>query len=62
MRGIKRLKSPVSPCFVLMQRSQTIPHIGVYWKGRVLHLNDKGAQYQPLNIARGYFPLIRFYK
>lgn len=57
----KELASPESPCLVLMQRANDVPHIGVFFEGRVLHLRRNGAAYQSLDIARVGFPVVLFY-
>lgn len=62
VRGFRKLEQPMSPCFVVMQRSKTQPHIGVYHNGRVLHLKENGVEYQPLAVARRYFTKIGFYR
>ncbi len=51
-----------SPCLVLMQRAQAIPHIGVFYQRRVLHMTPKGVSYQPLEVATASFPVVLFYK
>src|SRR5258708_385782 len=55
VKGFTRLSEPHSPCFVVMQRSRFVPHIGIYLDGRILHLTNKGVQFQPLIVARQYF-------
>jgi hypothetical protein len=62
LRGFTRLELPESPCFVVMQRSKVQPHIGLFIRGRILHLADKGVEYQPLTVARRYFTKIGFYR
>lgn len=62
VRGFEKLDGPESPCFVVMQRTKTQPHIGVYWKGRVLHMKDRAVEYQPLAVAKRYFTKIGFYR
>jgi hypothetical protein len=62
VRGFEQLKTPVSPCFVVMQRNKVTPHIGIYLNGRLLHLRDNGVEYRPLNVARRYFKQIGFYR
>lgn len=62
LRHFKKLDKPESPCFVVMQRTKMEPHIGLFYKGRLLHLIDNGVEYQPLPVARRYFTRIGFYK
>jgi hypothetical protein len=61
VRGFQRLSQPASPCFVVMQRSKTQPHIGIYYNGRVLHMKETGVEYQPIQVVRRYFTKIGFY-
>lgn len=52
---LKKLTAPANPCIVLFQRSGVEPHIGIFYNGKVLHLNQQGAYYVPLlNVARDY--------
>src|SRR5688572_6970968 len=37
----------VLPVIVLMKRRHDVPHIGVLYKGKVLHLRPEGVMYQP---------------
>ena len=62
VRGFRRLARPESPCFVVMQRSKTQPHVGIFYNGRILHLRETGVEYQPLQVARRYFTKIGFYR
>lgn len=57
-----KLDKPESPCIVLFKRKKGIPHVGVFWKNKVLHLPETGAKYQPLNIVAVTFTDIGFYK
>jgi hypothetical protein len=61
VRGFARLPQPSSPCFVVMQRSKTQPHIGIFYNGRILHMIENGVEYQPLPVVRRYFTKIGFY-
>jgi hypothetical protein len=61
VRGFQKLERPISPCFVVMQRSKMQPHIGIYYNGRVLHMKESGVEYQPLPVVQRYFTKIGFY-
>lgn len=55
------LENPVSPCVVLMQRRDET-HVGVYLRGRVLHILERGGvQFQPLEVATLGFTKVRFF-
>lgn len=57
----KRLTAPLSPCIVLMQQRRQAPHVGLYLRGRVFHITDKGVQFQPIEVATVGFKTIGFY-
>lgn len=61
-KGFVRLKCPQSPCLVAMHRPRTPPHVGVYFEGRVLHIQENGVAYQSIDIASFGFTKVRFYK
>lgn len=49
------------PSIVLMKRGREVPHIGVMYNGKVLHLRPEGAMYQPLDVASVGFDKVLFY-
>ncbi len=57
-----RLDSPEDPCLVLLQRARLEPHIGVFYQGRVLHLNRSGAYYVPLGQITPGYPSVSYYR
>lgn len=57
-----RLQAPESPCVVLMNRPGAVAHVGVYYRGKVLHIHASGTEYVPLDVARRGFTTVRFYK
>lgn len=62
VRAFKRLPEPIEPCFIVMQRPKTVPHCGICLERRILHLTESGVQFQPLNVAKGPFKIIRYYR
>jgi hypothetical protein len=58
----KRLGKPEDGCIVLFSRPKSTPHVGVFYKGKVLHLEKNGAHYQPLDIVKLGFKNIRYYE
>jgi len=60
-RLFKKLDKPTGLCIVLMQRFGKEPHVGLYYKNRVLHITKQGVQYMPLEIATLGFNKIGFY-
>lgn len=57
----EKLEKPVNPCIVLMQRPRTAPHVGLWFNGKVFHIQKDGPQYQPLDVATLGFKTHRFY-
>jgi len=57
-----KLSKPKSPCLVLMHRPRTPPHVGIYFEGRVLHIQENGVAYQPADVASFGFTKVRYYK
>lgn len=55
------LKDPKSPCIVLFTRKNADAHVGIFYEGKLLHLNHKGAHYVDLDMVQG-FQLPRFYQ
>lgn len=60
-RKFKRLSKPVSPCIVLMHRPKSVPHVGVYLRGKVIHLHEKGVEFVSMDIATRGFKKMGFY-
>lgn len=62
LRKIRLLERPETPCVVLLQSPRQPPHVGVWIRGRVLHLPERGsAQFQPLDVVRIGFRSVRFF-
>lgn len=60
--GFDRLPGPVDPCIVLMRRPHTEPHLGVYLRGKVLHINSVGVAHQTLDVASLGYKTVSFYR
>jgi hypothetical protein len=61
LRKMQPLDKVTDPCIVLMQQGRNAPHIGLYVRGRVLHIRKEGVEFQPLDVATMGFPRVRFY-
>lgn len=60
-RVFVRLTAPEDPCLALMRRPRSAPHIGVYIRGRVLHISERGVEFMPPPVAgRGFSSLSYF--
>lgn len=62
LRGFVRLPKPVSPCIVLLQAPRLAPHVGIFLKGRVIHIQPRGVEFQPIEIVSNNFTKVGFYK
>lgn len=62
VKGFVKLSSPEDPCIVLMRRPKTHPHMGVYLRGRVLHLTDRGVYFCRPEVVRLVYPEMDFYR
>lgn len=62
LRSFERLQAPESPCLALMQRRGSAPHVGMFLRGRVLHIHEMGVEFQPIDVASRGFEKIGFYK
>lgn len=60
-RQFKPIQKPESPCLVAMHRPKSAPHVGMYWKGKVLHIHENGVEYMPVDVASRAFKTVRFY-
>lgn len=57
-----RLKKPEAPCIVLMGRRGATAHVGLYYRGKVLHIHASGTEFVPLDVASRGFNSVRFYR
>lgn len=55
------LAGPVTPCIVLMRQRLAVPHVGLFWRGRVLHMRPAGVRYERLVDARRGFGQVSFH-
>lgn len=60
-RAFTALPGPTEPCLVLMQSPREAPHIGVYIRGRVLHITTHGVEHMPPDVASRGFKTIRYF-
>lgn len=57
---LKRIAAPQDPCLVLMRSTEA--HLGVYLRGRVLHLTQAGAEFTEIPVATRGCGKVRFYR
>ena len=60
--GFVRHRSPVDPSIVLMQSPGTVPHVGVYVRGKVLQLWAGRYSFLPLPSATAGWKEVGFYR
>ena len=61
-RAFSRLREPSSPCIALLRRPRTVPHMGVYLRRRILHLNGLGVFFQTPSVALLGFKTVSYYR
>lgn len=59
---LEKISEVQDPCIVLMLRDRVQPHIGVYYNGRLLHLNARGAEYRPVDQVTASYTSVQYYK
>lgn len=63
VKGFSYLDKPEDPCFVMFRNRGQSPHIGIYLRGRVLHIRyNMGVRHEPLHMAQFGFTHTRFFK
>lgn len=61
IQGFREIRVVQDPCIVLLQNPRTSPHIGVYLRGRVLHIREhSGVRFEAIHFARLGFKTMRF--
>lgn len=60
-RKFRRIPTPSSPAIAIMHRRRTPPHVGIFYKRKILHLHEYGVQYQTPEIAARGFNHVTFY-
>jgi hypothetical protein len=58
---LRLLSAKEDPCIVLMRRKRLEPHVGIYYKGRILHMNSQGAEYRDFSQVTAPYTLIDLY-
>ena len=55
------LAAPVTPSIVLMRQRRAVPHVGLFWRGRVLHIRPVGVRFERLVDASRGFSQVTFH-
>ena len=61
-RAWTALARPEAPCMALMQRPRSTPHVGIYLDRSILHIQPRGVEFQPVDVASLGFTKVSFYK
>jgi len=56
------LPAPEDPSLMLMTRRGTVPHVGLFYRGRVLQMLSSGASYTIPATACAGFEQVRYFK
>lgn len=57
-----RLRAPEDPCLVVFHSDRADPHVGVYVRGRVLHLLGRSPEFMEVDVAARGFTKIRYFR
>jgi len=55
------LKKPKDPCIVFLFNAKRNPHVGVFHKGRILHLDENGPTAQMKSTVSMFYNKMEFY-
>lgn len=61
LRKLTKHKEPVSPCIVLFQAPKTEPHVGIFIRDRVLHIQPDGVKFEELSVTSAFYSKVSFY-
>jgi hypothetical protein len=56
------LDKPVSPCVALFRRPGMIPHVGVFYRGKILQMAVSGPSYVDPDVAKQGFHTLEYYR
>jgi hypothetical protein len=56
-----RLEEPKDPCIVFLLNAKRNPHVGVYNKRRILHLDENGPTAQTKSTVSMFYNKMEFY-
>jgi hypothetical protein len=57
----REIEKAQSPCIVLLTKGKHMPHVGLFWGGRVLHIRQSGVQNQPIDVVAWGYDSRKFY-
>jgi hypothetical protein len=60
--GVQFLPRPRDPCFVLMRSKVREPHVGIFYKGKIIHLaGNHRVQYQSPEVVTCGYTRVRYF-
>lgn len=62
IKQLTKLEGPADPCIVVLHKPRHSPHVGMFLRGKVLHISALGVQYQPLHVVQIGFNRVSFYQ
>jgi hypothetical protein len=62
IKAFEKLDKPSDPCLVLMVQPRREYHVGVFVGRKLLHIQAKGVEYLPLDVATRGFSSLRYYR
>lgn len=60
--NFKRLRKPEDPCLVVFHSGRNDPHVGVFLRGRVLHLLQEAPEFMEVDVAARGFTHTRYFR
>ncbi len=58
----RRIHEPEDNAVVMMKSPGQAPHVGVFLRGRVLHIQPRGVEFQLLDVVTKFYSSHRFYR
>lgn len=55
------IDNPQKPCIVVLRKGDRTPHMGMWYKGKILHLREEGPHYANLARICLEYDTVRFY-
>lgn len=62
LRAFKRITKPISPCIAMLSPPRGQPHVGIFLRGRILHITESGVHFDHIDVACMGFNHARFYE
>lgn len=60
--SFKRVQRAMDGDVVMLRAGRQTPHVGLFVRGKILHIQRSGVQLQPLHVVEVGFSAVRFYR